>query len=85
MLTAATSEVMRLVSLFVRRLDSELVESAVRNAESSVLDAHRRWVEEMRTLSELHAIEERPASPASLEATPSVPAPVARLSATSAR
>jgi hypothetical protein len=60
MLTAATSEVMRLVSLFVRRLDSELVESAVRNAESSVLDAHRRWVEEMRTLSELHAIEERP-------------------------
>ena len=62
MLTAATSEVMRLVSLFVRRIDSELVESAVRNAESSVLDQHRRWVEEMQTLSELHAIEERAAS-----------------------
>jgi hypothetical protein len=61
MLTTATSEVMRLVSLFVRRLDSELVESAVRNAESSVLDHHRRWMEELRTLSELHAIEERAA------------------------
>jgi hypothetical protein len=59
MLTAATSEVMRLVSLVVRRLDSELVESAVRNAESSVLDQHRRWVDEMRTLSELHTIQER--------------------------
>jgi hypothetical protein len=76
MLTAATSEVMRLVSLFVRRLDSELVESAVRNAESSVLDHQRRWVDEMRTLSELHAIEERvlqeqvAASPA-----PAAPAP----------
>lgn len=64
MLTTATSEVMRLVSLFVRRLDSELVESAVRNAESSVLDRHRRQVEEMRTLSDLHAIQQREQSPA---------------------
>jgi hypothetical protein len=63
MLTAATSEVMRLVSLFVRRIDSELVESAVRNAESSVLDQHRRRIEELRTLSDLHAIQER-ATPA---------------------
>jgi hypothetical protein len=59
MLTAATSEVMRLVSLFVRRIDSELVESAVRNAESSVLDQHRRRIDEQRTLSDLHAIQER--------------------------
>ena len=65
MLTTATSEVMRLVSLFVRRLDSELVESAARNAESSVLDQDRRHLEEMRTLSDLHAIELRAApSPA---------------------
>jgi hypothetical protein len=59
MLTAATSEVMRLASLVVRRLDSELVESAARNAESSVLDQYRRRVEELRTLSELHAIQQR--------------------------
>lgn len=59
MLTTATSEVMRLMSVFVRRLDAELVESAARNAESSVLDQHRRRFEEIRTLSELHAIEER--------------------------
>jgi hypothetical protein len=66
MLTAATSEVMRLASLVVRRLDSELVESAARNAESSVLDQHRRRVEEIRTLSELHAIQQRvQSSPAS--------------------
>jgi hypothetical protein len=65
MLTTATSEAMRLVSLFVRRLDSELVESAVRNAESSVLDQHRRRMEEMRTLRDLNAIQQRVApSPA---------------------
>jgi hypothetical protein len=69
MITTATSEVMRLVSLFVRRLDSELVESAVRNAESGVLDQRRRWVEEMRTLSDLHAIEER-LPPAAAAAVP---------------
>ena len=65
MLTTATSEAMRLVSLFVRRLDSELVESAVRNAESSVMDQHRRRMEEMRTLRDLNAIQQRVApSPA---------------------
>ena len=64
MLTTATSEVMRLVSLFVRRLDSELVESAVRNAESSVLDHHRRQAEEIRTLSDLSAIQQREQSAA---------------------
>jgi len=59
MLTTATSEVMRLVSVFVRRLDAELVESAARNAESSVLDQHRRRFDEMRTLNDLRAIERR--------------------------
>ena len=59
MLSTATTEVVRLVSLFVRRLDSELVESAARNAQSSVLDQHWRRVDEIRTLNELHAIEER--------------------------
>ena len=55
MLTSATSEVMRLVSLFVRRIDSELVESAVRNAESRVLDHHCRRMDEQRTLRDLRA------------------------------
>ena len=65
MLTTATSEAMRLVSLFVRRLDSDLVESAARNAESSVLDQDRRHLEEMRTLRDLQAIQQRVApSPA---------------------
>jgi hypothetical protein len=59
MISTATTEVMRLVSLFVRRLDSELVESAARNAESSVLDQHRRRVDEVRTLNDLHAIQQR--------------------------
>jgi hypothetical protein len=57
MLSTATSEVVRLVSTAVRRLDSRLVESAVRNAEASVLAAHRRWLDEVATLSDLHAIE----------------------------
>lgn len=56
MLTTATSEVMRLVSTLVRRIDAELVESAVRNAEAGVLAAHERWVDGMATLSELYAI-----------------------------
>lgn len=59
MLSTATTEVMRLVSLFVRRLDGGLVESAARNAESSVLDHRLRRVDEMRTLNDLHAIQER--------------------------
>jgi hypothetical protein len=82
MLTAATSEVMRLVSLFVRRLDSELVESATRNAESSVLDSYRRRIEEMRTLNELHAIQERlVTSPASSPASSPAALPAAAASA----
>ena len=57
MLTTATAEVMRLVSTVVRRIDEGLVESAVRNAEASVLAAHRRWLDEMTTLSDLYALE----------------------------
>lgn len=59
MLNAAPSEVVRLVALFVRRIDSGLAESAVRNAESGVQAHHQRWVEEVRTLSELQALEAR--------------------------
>ena len=59
MLTAATSEVVRLMALFVRRVDAELAESAVRNAESGVRAHHERWVDEVRTLSELQALEAR--------------------------
>jgi hypothetical protein len=57
MLSTATSEVLRLVSTVVRRIDAGLVDSAVRNAEASVLAAHRRWLDEMATLSDLYAIE----------------------------
>src|SRR3954465_10635882 len=57
MLTTATTEVMRLVSTLARRIDAGLVESAVRNAEASVLAAHQRWLDEMATLSDLYAIE----------------------------
>ncbi len=57
MLTSATSEVLRLVSAVVRRIDAGLVGSAVSNAEASVLAAHRRWLDEMATLSDLYAIE----------------------------
>jgi hypothetical protein len=55
MLTAAT-EVVRLASRVVRRLDAGLVEVAVRNAETSVLATHHRWLDEMQTLSDLHAL-----------------------------
>jgi hypothetical protein len=61
MLTAATSEAVRLMADLVRRIDAELAESAVRNAESGVRAHHQRWVEEVRTLSDLQALEARPA------------------------
>ena len=61
-LTAATSEVVRLMGLFVRRIDSGLVEAAVRNAESGVHAHHERHDEADRTLSELQALEARAAS-----------------------
>jgi len=70
MLTTATVEVMRLVSTLVRRIDEGLVESAVRNAEASVLAAHLRWLDEMRTLSDLYALEGLAA-----DAEPVVPEP----------
>ncbi len=60
MLTATTSEVVRLMGLFVRRIDSGLVESAVRNAESGVQAHHERWADEVRTLRDLQALEARP-------------------------
>ena len=61
MLTAATSEVVRLMADLVRRVDAELAESAVRNAESGVRAHQQRWVEEVRTLSDLQALESRQA------------------------
>jgi hypothetical protein len=62
MLTAATSEVVRLMALFVRRIDAGLAESAVRNAETGVRSHQQRWAEETRTLADLHALETRAAS-----------------------
>jgi hypothetical protein len=59
MLTAATSEVVRLAALVVRRIDAGLAESAVRNAETGVQAHHQRWAEEVRTLSDLQALESR--------------------------
>jgi hypothetical protein len=59
MLTAATSEVVRLAALVVRRIDAGLAESAVRNAQSGVQAHHQRRVDEVRTLSDLQALESR--------------------------
>ena len=59
MLTAATSEVVRLMALFVRRIDAGLAESAVRNAESGVRAHDQRWADELRTLEELQVLESR--------------------------
>jgi hypothetical protein len=56
MLTTATTEVVRLASRVVRRIDAELAESAARNAQRGVLAAQTRRFEEMRTLRELHAL-----------------------------
>jgi hypothetical protein len=57
MLTTATSEVVRLVSTVVRRIDAELVAAAARNAESGVLAAHGRLLDELATLDDLSALD----------------------------
>lgn len=72
MLTTATVEVMRLVSTVVRRIDEELVRSAVRNAEASVLASHQRWLDEMATLSDLYALQ---GLAGEVEAVPATPTP----------
>jgi hypothetical protein len=72
MLTTVTVEVMRLVSTVVRRFDEELVRSAVRNAEASVLAAHQRWLDEMATLSDLYALQ---GLTGEVEAVPAAPTP----------
>ena len=59
MLTATRSEVVRLAALFVRRIDAGLAESAVRNAESGVRAHHQRRADEVRTLSDLQALDSR--------------------------
>jgi hypothetical protein len=59
MFSVATSEVVRLAGLVVRRIDAELAEAAVRNAESGVQAHHQRWAEGVRTLSDLQALESR--------------------------
>ncbi len=56
MLTTATTEVVRLASRVVRRIDAGLAESAARNAQRGVLAAQHRRFEEMRTLRDLHAL-----------------------------
>jgi hypothetical protein len=73
MLTTATVEVMRLVSTVVRRIDEELVRSAVRNAETSVLAAHQRWLDEMTTLSDLYALDGLTGDAGALRPAPRTP------------
>jgi hypothetical protein len=68
MLTTATTEVVRLASRVVRRIDAELAESAARNAQRGVLAAQDRRFEEMRTLRELHALPGLPEPRTSREA-----------------
>jgi hypothetical protein len=56
MLASTTSEVVRLASRVVRRLDTGLAAYAARNAESSVRADHLRRLDEMRTLDDLYAL-----------------------------
>ena len=76
MLTTATTEVVRLASRVVRRIDAELAESAARNAQRGVLAAQNRRFEELRTLRELHALPGLPEPRTSREAMHVAPAVV---------
>lgn len=78
MLTTATTEVVRLASRVVRRIDAGLAESAARNAQRGVLAAQHRHLDEMRTLRDLHALPGLPEPRTSRErvdAAAGVPAP----------
>ena len=59
MLVLATSEVVRVMGVWVRRADAGLLEGAARNAATAVAEPHARQLDEARTLRDLRRL--RPA------------------------
>ena len=55
MMVSATSEVVRIMGVWVRRADAGLARAAARNAASSIADLSARRFEAARTLRELNA------------------------------
>ncbi len=55
MLVSATSEVVRIMGVWVRRADAGLAVSAARNAATSVADVRARRIEEARALRDLQS------------------------------
>ena len=73
MLATATQGMVRLLASGVRWMDTGLVESAARNAESRLLDRQRTALEELRTLRDLSVLDARWA--AEVHAAPRTPVP----------
>ena len=55
MMVSATSEVVRIMGVWVRRADAGLARAAARNAASSMADLSARRFEAARTLRDLNA------------------------------
>jgi hypothetical protein len=62
MMVSTTSEVVRIMGVWVRRADAGLARGAARNAAASMADHRARRLEEIRTLRDLQAL--LPADPA---------------------
>jgi hypothetical protein len=56
MLVLATSEVVRVMGVWVRRADAGLLERAARNAAAGVAEPHARRMDEARTLRDLRRL-----------------------------
>ena len=73
MLVTATSEVVRVMGIWVRRADAGLVDRAARNAATGLADRSSRRLEDARTLRDLQRLA-LPDEAAAAE--PTSPAPV---------
>ena len=56
MRVAATSEVVRVMGVWVRRADAGLLEGATRNAAAAAAEPHARRMDEARTLRDLRRL-----------------------------
>jgi hypothetical protein len=74
MMVSATSEVVRIMGIWVRRADAGLAAGAARNAAASMADHRARRLDEVRALRDLQAL---------LRTGPSEPAAGARDGSTS--
>jgi hypothetical protein len=68
MLVTATSEVVRVMGVWVRRADAGLADRAVRNAAAGVTDRSSRRMEDARTMRDLRRL--RPPTPANATSAP---------------